>query len=152
MAQIYSVTSGLTAGAAAASIKASVALATGTQVRAKIIQIDVTLNGTNSAGKPVKVELVKTTAAPSGGSTYTPLLNQPGGRTSQTTARINDTTDGSSPTIQQGFMVPCTSGICIQFPLGREPEMAVSEFWEVRITWQTSETVTDYLVNVWFEE
>ncbi|HLE52691.1 MAG TPA: hypothetical protein VI755_11550 [Anaerolineales bacterium] len=152
MPQLYSVTSGLTAGAAAGSVKVAVALATGAQVRATITQIDVTLNGTNAASKPVKVELVKTTAAPSGGSTYTPLLNQPGGRTSQTTARINDTTDGSSPTIQQGYLVPATSGMVIQFPLGREIELAVSEFWEVRVTWQSAETVTDYLVNVWFTE
>jgi hypothetical protein len=141
MAQIYTVTSGQTAGATAGSVKVAVALATGAQVRAKIIQVDVTLNGTNAAAKPVKVEFVKTAAAPSGGSTYTPLLNQPGGRTSQTTARINDTTDGSTPVIQQGYLVPATSGMVMQFPLGREIEMSVSEFWEVRVTWQSAETV-----------
>jgi len=152
MPQLYSVTSGLIAGAAAGSVKVAVALATGAQVRATITQIDVMLNGTNAAAKPVKVELVKTTAAPSGGSTYTPLLNQPGGRTAQATARINDTTDGTSPTIQQGYLIPATSGMIVQLPLGREIELAVSEFWEVRVTWQTAETVTDYLVNVWFTE
>lgn len=152
MPQLYSVTSGLTACAAAASVKVAVALATGAQVRATITQIDVMFNGTTSTEKPVKVELVKTTAAPSGGSAYTPLLLQPGGRTSQTTARINDTTDGSSPTIQQGYLIPATSGICIQFPLQREIELAVSEFWEVRITLQTGAAANDYLVNVWFTE
>lgn len=152
MPQLYSVTSGLTACAAAASVKVAVALATGAQVRATITQIDVMFNGTTSTEKPVKVELVKTTAAPSGGSAYTPLLLQPGGRTAQTTARINDTTDGSSPTIQQGFLIPATSGICIQFPLQREIELAVSEFWEVRITLQTGAAANDYLCNVWFTE
>lgn len=152
MPQLYSVTSGLTACAAAASVKVAVALATGSQVRATIVQVDVMFNGTTATEKPIKVEFVKTTAAPSGGSTYTPLLNQPGGRTSQTTARINDTTDGSSPTIQQGYLVPATSGMCIQYPLGREIEMAVSEFWEVRITIQSGGAANDYLVNVWFTE
>lgn len=152
MPQLYSVTSGLTACATAGSVKVAVALATGAQVRATITQIDVMFNGNTSTEKPVKVELVKTTAAPSGGSTYTPLLNQPGGRTAQTTARINDTTDGSSPTIQQGYLVPATSGICFQYPLGREIEMAVSEFWEVRITLQSGAAANDYLVNVWFTE
>ena len=152
MPQLYSVTSGLTACAAAASVKVAVALATGAQVRAIITQIDVMFNGISSTAKPVKVELVKTTAAPSGGSTYTPILNQPGGRTSQATARINDTTDGSSPTIQQGYLIPATSGMIIQLPLGREIEMAVSEFWEVRITLASSETVIDYMCNVWFTE
>ena len=152
MAQVYSVTSGKTAGAAAGSVKGAVALATGAQVRAAIIQIDITLNGINAAAKPVLVELVKTTTAPSGGSAYTPLKNRAGGRDAQTTARINDTTDGSSPTIQQGYLVPATSGVIQQIPLGREIELGVSEFWEVRVTWASAETVTDYLVNVWFEE
>lgn len=152
MPQLYSVTSGLTACAAAASVKVGVQLATGAAVRATITQIDVMFNGVTSTEKPVKVELVKTTGASSGGSSYTPLLNQPGGRASQTTARINDTTDGSSPTIQQGYLIPATSGICMQFPLGREIEMAVSEFWEVRITLQSGAAANDYLVNVWFTE
>lgn len=152
MPQLYSVTSGLTACAAAASVKVAVALATGAQVRATITQIDVMFNGTSSTEKPVRVEFVKTTGAPSAGSAYTPLLVQSGGRTAQTTARINDTTDGASPTIQQGYLVPATSGICFQYPLGREIELAVSEFWEVRITLQTGAAANDYLVNVWFTE
>jgi hypothetical protein len=151
MGQLFSVTSGKTAGAAAGSVKVAVALATGSGVRNVITQIDVTLNGTNAAAKPVLVELVKTTAAPSGGSTYTPIKVQ-SRVASVTTARINDTTDGASPTIQQAWLVPATSGMVVQLPLGREIEMAPSEFWEVRITWQSAETVTDYLVNVYFEE
>lgn len=151
MATLFSVTSGLTACAAAASVKVAVALATGSTIENKIVQIDVMFNGVTSTEKPVKVELVKTTAAPSGGSTYTPLKVQ-GAAGNGTTARINDTTDGSSPTIQQAYMVPATSGICIQWPLGREPEMKVSEFWEVRITLQSGAAANDYLVNVWFEE
>jgi hypothetical protein len=151
MGQLFSVTSGKTAGAAAGSVKVAVALATGAGVRNVITQIDVTLNGTNAAAKPVLVELVKTTAAPSGGSTYTPIKVQ-SRVASVTTARINDTTDGASPTIQQAWLVPATSGMVVQLPLGREIEMAPSEFWEVRITWQSAETVTDYLVNVYFEE
>jgi hypothetical protein len=151
MGQLFSVTSGKTAGAAAGSVKVAVALATGAGVRNVITQIDVTLNGTNAAAKPVLVELVKTTAAPSGGGTYTPIKVQ-SRVASVTTARTNDTTDGSSPTIQQAWLVPATSGMVVQFPLGREIEMAPSEFWEVRVTWQSAETVTDYLVNVYFEE
>lgn len=151
MATLFSVTSGLTACAAAASVKVAVALATGSTIENKIVQVDVMFNGVTSTEKPVKVELVKTTGAPSGGSTYTPLKAQ-GAAGNGTTARINDTTDGSSPTIQQAYMVPATSGICIQWPLGREPEMKVSEFWEVRITLQSGAAANDYLCNVWFEE
>ena len=155
MGQIFSATSGITAGAAAASVKVAVELQTGSGEVLRIKQVDVMFNGTSATAKPVKVELVKTTGASSGGSTYTPLKVNGDAyavSTSFASCRINDTTDGSSPTIQQAYLVPATSGICIQFPLGCEPMVSASEFWEVRITWQTSETVTDYLVNVWWEE
>ncbi len=155
MGQIYSATSGKTAGAAAASIKVAIQLATGANEGARIVQIDVTFNGTSATAKPVLVELVKTTGASSGGSTYTPLkvnADAYGVGASIVAVRINDTSDGSSPTIQQAWLVPATSGIVVQFPLGREIFMAASEFWEVRVTWQTSETVTDYIVNTFWEE
>lgn len=155
MGQIYSATSGQTAGAAAGSVKVAVELQTGSNEGIRIVQVDVTLNGTSATAKPVKVELVKTTGASSGGSTYTPLkvnADAYGVGASRTDCRINDTTDGSSPTIQQGYLVPATSGLVQQLPLGREIFVAASEFWEVRVTWQSGETVTDYLVNVWWEE
>jgi hypothetical protein len=153
MAQLYSVTSGLTAGAAAGSIKVAAHIATGSAVANRIVAFDVSFDGINAAAKPVLVELVKTTGAPSGGSTYTPnVINGQAGRTAQSTARINDTADGSSPTILAAWKVPATGGFSYQWPLGREPEMPVSAFYEIRITWAAAETVVNYLVNVWFEE
>ena len=155
MADIYSATSGSTAGAAANTAKVAVELQTGSGEIIRIKQVDVTLNGTNAAAKPVLVELVKTTGASSGGSTYTPLKvngDAYAKATSIVSARINDTSDGASPTIQQAYLVPATSGMVIQFPLGCEPIVSASEFWEVRVTWQSGETVTNYLVNVWWEE
>lgn len=152
MAQIYVVTSALTAGAAAASIKVAVGLATGAQVSCKIVQIDVTFNGTNAAAKPVLVELVRCTGASSTGGTAPTPARWTARANAQTTARINDTTDGASPAILAAYQVPPTSGLVLQYPLGREFEMTVSDFFEVRITWATAETVVSYLVNVFFEE
>lgn len=151
MGQTYSVTTGLTAGAVAGTAKVAIQLATGAQVSNVIAQLDVTFNGVNAAAKPVLVELVKTTGASSGGATFTPLKEHARAN-AQTTARINDTTDGASPTVYKGYEVPPTSGMIIQYPLGREPELVLSDFWEVRITWVTGETVASYLVNVQFEE
>jgi hypothetical protein len=155
MGQIFSATSGLTACAAAASVKVAIQLATGSAELLRIKQWDVMFNGTTSTEKPVKVELVKTTGASSGGSTYTALkVNGDAylSATSIASGRINDTTDGSSPTIQMGYLVPATSGLCIQYPLGCEPAVGPSEFWEIRITLQSGAAANDYLVNVQWEE
>ncbi len=151
MAQLYSVSSGKTAGAAAGTAKVAVQLATGAQVANKIVQIDITFDGVVASAVPVLVELVKATGVSSGGTAPAATKVQARGN-AQTTARINDTTDGASPTVQQSYLVPPTSGLVLQFPLGREPEMVVSDFWEVRITWLSGQTVVNYLVNVWFEE
>lgn len=155
MSALYSVTSGRTAGAAAASIKNAIALATGANVGCRIVQIDISFDGIIAGAKPVLVELVKPTGVSSGGSAYTPLKANSDAFSrgaSQTTARINDTVDGSSPVIQQAYMISPLSGMVLQFPLGREIIMNASEFWELRVTWAVSETVVNYLANVWFEE
>lgn len=155
MGQIFSATSGQTACAAAGSVKVAIQLATGAGEVIRIKQWDVFFNGTTATEKPIKVELVKTTGASSGGSTYTPLKVNGDAyavSTSIVSTRINDTTDGSSPTIQSGHLVPATSGLCVQYPLGCEPMVSASEFWEIRITIQSGGAANDYLVNVYWEE
>lgn len=151
MSQLFSVTSGLTAGAAAGSIKVAIALAAGSTINGVLVGADITFDGVNAAAVPVKVEWVSTTAAPSGGSTYTP--NQIGAeRASIITARVNDTTDGTSPTILAAWEIPPTSGVIQQLPLGREWKIPVSSFRELRVTWLSGQTVVNYLANLYFEE
>jgi len=150
MAQVFTVSSTKTA-LVAATLKVAVQLATGAAVQNRILQIDVTFDGTNAAAVPVLVELVRETGVTStGGTAPTPVkVNTDASAAAATTARINDTTDGTGPTVIAAWLVPPTSGIVIQFPLGREAGMKVSEFLALRLT---APAVVNYIVNVWFEE
>lgn len=150
---LYVVQSGKTACASNAS-KIAASLATGSAVTNKIVAFDCTFDGTDATKTPIRVELVKTTTAPSvSGAAFTPLVvSADTSRTAQTTARTNDTTDGSSPTVIAAWEVSPTAGISYQWPLGREPNMPVSAFWEIRVTTVTASGTPNYDVNLWFEE
>lgn len=149
---LYVVNSGKTACASNAA-KVAVALATGSAVTNTLVGFDVTFDGTSSSATPILVELVKTTAASSGGASATvQIVSANTSRSVQTTARINDTTDGSTPTVLAGWFVPPTGGFSYQWPLGREVEMPVSAFFEIRITTATGSGTPNYDVNLWFEE
>lgn len=150
----YSISSGKTAAAAAGTAKVAVALATGAAVTNTIMGIDVTFDSTATGAGAIAalVELVRTTAASSGGSTATPAAWKKGQIAAATTARINDTTDGTGPSVLKSWLVPVTSGVLQQLPLGREFDMEASDFVEVRVTLQSGATACDYDVNVDIEE
>lgn len=149
MAQVFLVTSG-SAALVANTLKTAVQLATGAAVQNRIVQVDITFNGVTASAVPVQVDIVKTTGASSGGAAATPTkANTDARAAAATTARINDTTPGVLSAVQSSYFVPPTSGLSIQFPLGREPGMTVSEFWEVRLN---AAAAVSYIVNVWFEE
>ena len=96
----YSVQSGLTS-IAASTTKVACAIATGTTVRATLVGFDISFDSTatGAGAVPVRVELVRVTAASSGGVIFTPILWDKLQHAAVTTARINDTTDGTSPAI-----------------------------------------------------
>jgi hypothetical protein len=149
MSQVFSVTTGSTT-LAAATAKIAIMLYTSATVQNRIIQFDVTFNGVNAAATPVLLELVTTSGSSSGGSIYTPLKQNTDARVAAgTVARINDTVDGASPVVNQSYFVPPTSGLIIQFPLGREPGVPPSSFWEMRLT---APAVVNYIANLWVEE
>lgn len=153
MAEQFTVTSGLTS-LAAATTKVACQLATGTTVSTTIIGFDIGFDSTaTGAGAiPVRVALVRATGASSGGSTFTPVRWNTGMRVANATARINDTTDGASPTIIKEWLVSPTTFFAYQFPLGREIDMAVSDFLELRVVSQTGMTTCNYIANLDFEE
>lgn len=134
-------------------IKIPIHIASSSVCQNTVTAMDITFEGTTATAKPLLVEWVKTTAAPSGGSSYTPLLTLSARRPAITTARVNDTTDGSSPTIIKSWYIPYTSGVCFQLPLGREALGQIpSEFHELRITQATGETAVNYTANMDLEE
>lgn len=152
MANAYSATA--KAACASAAAKVAIQLATGSTVTARVVAFDVTFDGTTATNTPILVEWVKTTAASSGGSTYTPLKYNADGQAvaANVTARINDTTDGTSPTIISSWEVPPTSGMSYQFPLGRELFIPASAFYEIRLTTASGSGTPNYAVNVVWEE
>lgn len=153
MAAVFAVNSGKVACASAA-VKVMVQIASTTTKTCKIIGFDVSFDGTTATNTPILVELCRETGASStGGSAPTPA--RAGGDASVTsamTARINDTTDGASPTVLGGWLVPPTSGFSYQFPLGREVTMVISDFIALRCTTVAGSGTPNYDATLWYEE
>jgi len=153
MAALFTVNSGKTACASAA-LKVAVQIASTSTKTCKIVGMDVSFDGTDSTKTPILVEMVRETGASStGGSAPTPTLA--GGDASVTsamTARINDTTDGSSPTVLCGWLVSPTSGFSYQWPLGREITLKISDFVACRVTTVSGSGTPNYDVTLWYEE
>lgn len=153
MARKYSVQSGLTS-LAASTTKVACQLATGSTLTNTIIGFDISFDSTatGAGAVPIRVELVRATGASSGGSTFTPTKWYAADIAPVTTARINDTTDGASPTIIKSWLVSPTSGLSYQFPLGRELQLNNSDFLELRLISQSGMTTCNYEANLDFEE
>ena len=155
MAQIlYSAPSGLTS-IAASTTQVMIQLATGSTITNTITQLVVGMDGTSAGATaiPAKIQLVRETGASSAGSSVTPLiLTDKALRAANTTARKNDTSDGSSPTILDEWLMPPTGLLEIQDPLGREVGMSVSDFLALRIVTQSGMTTCNYSASLrWVE-
>jgi len=153
-AKTYHVMNGAAPGAAApvaittgTAIKTMLQLATNTTTPAiRFVEYWVEFDGATAA-TPIKVELVRHT-----GGAQTTLTayaaadiarwNDPNAPTSSiqlgtALSGFNNTTTEVAPTgavSLETHFVPPTSGIYVQFPLGREPEVQVSAFARVRTT------------------
>jgi hypothetical protein len=154
MSKTYTVLNGAVPGAAAA-----VAITTGTAIKT---MIQIATNTTNNAirvvewwtefdgsaaATPIKVELIRHTGGPQ--TTLTAYVaadiaksndpNAPAASIQLGTALsgYSNTTTEVTPTTVSNLathFVPPTSGIYIQYPLGREPEVQVSAFMRMRVT------------------
>jgi hypothetical protein len=154
-AKTYGVMNGDAPGAAAAvpittgtAIKTMLQLATNTTTPAlRFVEWGVEFDG-STAATPIKVELMRHTSA--GQSTLTAYtaamiarVNDPNAPVSgvqlstshsgysNTTAEITPT---GTPVSLETHFVPPTSGIYVQFPLGREPEVQVAAYARIRTT------------------
>lgn len=156
MANLFNITSGKTAASAAGAIKVCCLLSTPSTVEAAIPQIDISFDSvaTGAGAVAVVVELVRYTSASAAGAAYTPQkVSNPDGPAAASSARINDTTDGGSPTILWGtLLVPTGLPFILQYPLGREWHTKVSDFIGLRITPQTGFTACNYYANLAHEE
>lgn len=152
MGNLYTISSGLTAAPAAGSFKVVCQAASTANAEFLVAQIDISFDSTATGAGAVAVivEVVRCTGASSGGSTFTPgKTSNPDGPASEFTARINDTTDGSAPTVIWGTLIyPTGLPWCLQYPLGREAKSKVSDFIEWRIKPQTGFTACNYYGNL----
>ena len=153
-AKTYAVMNGAAPGAAAAvpittgtAIKTHIQIATNTTTPSiRFVEWWVEFDG-STAATPIKVELIRHT-----GGAQTTLtayaaadiakVNDPNAPTSSiqlgtALSGFSNTTTEVTPTgavSLETHFVPPTSGIYVQFPLGREPEVQVSAFSRVRTT------------------
>ncbi len=153
-AKTYAVMNGAAPGAAAAvpittgtAIKTHIQIATNTTTPSiRFVEWWVEFDG-STAATPIKVELIRHT-----GGAQTTLtayaaadiakVNDPNAPTSSVQlgtalSGFSNTTTEVTPTgavSLETHFVPPTSGIYVQFPLGREPEVQVSAFARVRTT------------------
>ena len=153
-AKTYAVMNGAAPGAAAAvpittgtAIKTHIQIATNTTTPSiRFVEWWVEFDG-STAATPIKVELIRHT-----GGAQTTLtayaaadiakVNDPNAPTSSiqlgtALSGFSNTTAEVTPTgavSLETHFVPPTSGIYVQFPLGREPEVQVSAFARVRTT------------------
>ena len=166
----YAVTNGAAPGAAApvpittgTAIKTHIQLATNTTTPAiRFVEWWVEFDG-STAATPIRVELMRHTTAPQ--TTLTAYVtadiarvNDPNAPTSSlqlgtalsgfsnTTTEVTPT---GTPVSLETHFVPPTSGIYVQFPLGREPEVQVSAFSRVRTT--AGAAVNCYAGLMWAE-
>jgi hypothetical protein len=155
MARIYTVSTGLNSVAASVT-RVAVQLATpSTASDVKILQVECSgdSTGTGAGAIPFRLSMARETGASNTtGTAPTPAPWRKGSVASVVTARINDTVDGAGITVIDEWLVSPTSGIIIQFPLGREPTMDVSDFLCFRLITQVGLTTFNALTSITFEE
>jgi hypothetical protein len=152
-AKTYTVlNSAVPAGAAATAITTGTAIKTMLQLQAsaatafRVVEWWTEFDG-SAAATPIKVELLGHTAGPQTTlTTYAAAdiakANDPNAAASDITLASNASGFGTAatevvPTTVRNLsthLVPPTSGIYIQYPLGREPEIAVSTYLRHRTT------------------
>lgn len=170
-AKTYAVTNGAAPGAAApvaiatnAAIRTMLQLATNATTPAiRVVEFWAEFDA-SAAAVPLKVELLRHTSGPQTtltayGAGDIARVNDPNAPASgiqlgtalsgfsNTTTEVTPT---GTPVSLETHFVPPTSGIYVQFPLGREPEVQVAAFLRVRVT--PTGTGPNCLAGVMWEE
>lgn len=120
MATGFTVTA--TGALVAATAKSAASVTSAATRGATLTALDVSFDGVSASAVPVKVELCASTQATAGTSTaFTPLLlrGDPA-EAAQSAAGVNYTAEPTVLTVLRTWYVSPTSGMGVQFPLGRE--------------------------------
>jgi uncharacterized protein YccT (UPF0319 family) len=119
---------------AAATAKTIMEVATPSTRTVRLISWSVEFDGVTATAVPVKVELLRASAVITG-TTFTAVkYNDPNAPAALATARHTATAEGTVTDQIEVHRVPPTSGIVIQYPLGREPEAPISNALRIRCT------------------
>lgn len=121
----------------AATVKTILMVKSTAAIGGQLVEYGVSFDGTNAANTPVLVELVKSTNATNStpgtnNTSVTPVQvrgdgNDGGAGTAPTmTAFANSTSEPTVLTVVKRFLVPPTSGLIIQLPLGREQSIPLA--------------------------
>lgn len=87
-----------------------------------VTQWSIEFSGVSSTDVPVLVEEVEVTAASAAGSAVTPLPKRDGQVSVASAAKKLPASEGTVSIIE-AHMIPPSSGVVIQYPLGREPQI-----------------------------
>lgn len=138
------------------AIKTLLQLATPATAEVKIIEWGISFDG-STAATPIKVELFGTTVAATTGTSVTPTVwgntNGPaslcvGGTSATCFSPSVEGTVANYRSFDNQLIAP-TNQYVKQFPLGREPMIAISQFARIRVT--AAATVNAYCYIIWEE-
>ena len=154
MAYGYTVVAG--AALVAATAKTAINLIAGATTQPIITEFGVSFDGVSSTAVPELVELCTSTQGAAGTSTaFTPLQirNWPPAA-AICTAGVNYTAEPTTLVVVKHWYVPPTSGMVLQFPLGREIEGIITaatagKGWALRLT---APAIVNYKAYFEFEE
>lgn len=90
--------------------------------QAIITEVSISFSGVSATDVPVIVQLVEVTATSAAGTAVTPASEQDGQVAAACTAKKLPASEGTV-TVLKTYNVPPSSGIVIQYPLGREPRI-----------------------------
>lgn len=150
-AGLYAVfANGITTGTA---LKTLVEVISGANVAPTVFQWHCEFNA-SAAAAAILVELLRATGSFTGGTAVTPTLLQPGRKAVQSTCNSGiagavNTTEGTRGAVIEQHYIPPTSGLLMQYPLAREPEIAVSD--RARIS-ATAAAAVSAAVGIQFSE
>jgi hypothetical protein len=132
----------------AATAKTIIELATPATIRATLVQWWVEFDGTVASNTPVKVEVARITASGTG-TAYTAKKYSDFAPAALVTVEHTSTAEPTYGDVLEIHRIPPTSGIFIQYPLGREIQIPVSGFLGIRCT--AAQTVNVTVGTVWEE-
>ena len=128
----------------AATAKSVIELGTAATDRARIVSWWVEFDGVSSSAVPVKVEIGRFSAAVTTATTGTPSKYDPADGAAASIVKHSTTVEGAG-TAEAGLeihRISPTSGLLVQYPLGRELLLAVSTFFRIRCTAAAGVNVT----------